>query len=195
MKLLDPQANIGQNAEEQTMKISTYSMTVETFAPMLASLANVLDKANQFAEVKKIDPSVLVNSRLAPDMFPLSTQVRIACRYAKAATALLSGRNDPEIDGALSTLADLKTYIEKTIAFVKTAKPSEFEGADERDVVWPWTNNLEFAGKGGNFLKDWALPQFYFHVTTAYDILRHSGVEIGKRDYLSDVASCIRPRT
>lgn len=176
------------------MKISTCSMTVETFAPMLAGLANVLDKASQFAEAKKIDPSVLVNTRLAPDMFPLSAQVRIACRYAKAATALLSGREDPELDGPLDTLADLKTYIEKTIAFVKTAKPLEFEGADERDVVWPWVNNLEFAGTGGNYLKDWALPHFYFHVTTAYDILRHSGVEIGKRDYLSQMGwSYIRP--
>ena len=177
------------------MKISAHSMTVETFAPTLTSLVHVLDKAIQFAEAKKIDPSVLVNSRLAPDMYPLSIQVRIACRYAKAATALLSGKADPEIDGALSTLAELRTYIEKTIAFVKTAKPSEFEGADERDIVWPWFSNLEFAGKGGNYLKDWALPQFYFHVTTAYDILRHSGVAIGKRDYLGDVESYIRPKT
>lgn len=176
------------------MKISTYSMTVETFVPMLASVANVLDKANQFADAKKVDPSVLVNSRLAPDMFPLSTQVRIACRYAKAATALLSGRADPELDGALGTLADLKAHVERTIAFVKTAQPSEFENADESDVVWPWVNNLEFAGKGGNYLKDWALPNFFFHVTTVYDILRHSGVDIGKMDYLSRAGSAhIRP--
>ena len=177
------------------MKISTYTMTVETFAPMLANLVKLLDKADQFAEAKKIDPSVLVNSRLGPDMYPLSVQVRIACRHAKAATAALSGRKEPDIDGALSTLADLKAYVEKTIAFVKTVKPSEFEGADERDVVWLWVNNLEFAGKGGNFLKDWALPHFYFHVTTAYDILRHNGVEIGKRDYLINAGSYLRPKT
>lgn len=177
------------------MKISTYSMTVETFVPMLAGVANVLDKAGQFADAKKIDPSILVNSRLAPDMFPLSAQVRIACRYAKAATALLSGRADPEIDGSLGTLADLKAYIESTIAFVETVEPSEFEGADERDIVWPWVNDLEFAGKGANYLKDWALPHFYFHVATAYDILRHSGVDIGKRDYLGRAGwSYIRPR-
>lgn len=177
------------------MNISAYSMTVETFGPMLTAVANALDKADRFAEAKKIDPAVLVNSRLAPDMFPLSTQVRIACRYAKAATALLSGRDDPEFDGSLGTLADLRGHIERTIAFVQTAGPSEFEGADERDIVWPWVNNLEFAGKGADFLKDWALPHFYFHVTTAYDILRHSGVELGKRDYLSEAGwSYIRPK-
>lgn len=176
------------------MTISTYSMTVETFAPMLSGVANVLDKANQFAVAKKIDPSVLVNARLAPDMFPLSAQVRVACRHAKAATALLSGRKDPELEASLGTLEDLQAYIERTIAFVKAAEPSEFEGADERDVVWPWVNNLEFAGKGSDYLKNWALPHFYFHVATAYDILRHNGVPIGKRDYLGEEGwAYIRP--
>jgi uncharacterized protein len=173
----------------------TYSMSVETFAPMLTSLAAVIDKASAFAEAKKIDPSVLVNSRLAPDMFPLSMQIRVACMHAGQGTALLSGKKAPQHDSALGTLAELKSYIEKTVEFVKTAKPSDFDGADERDVIWPLpVNNLEFAGKGGEYLKDWALPHFYFHITTAYDILRHSGVEIGKRDYLTHSGKYIRPR-
>jgi hypothetical protein len=180
---------------EKTMKISVYSMSVETFAPMLTGLVGVIDKAIQFSETKKLDPAVLVNARLAPDMFPLTLQVRIACMHAKAATALLSQKQAPEFESALATLAELKSYIEKTIAFVKTAKPADFEGADERDVVWPLpVNNLEFAGTGGAYLKDWALPHFYFHLTTAYDILRHSGVEIGKRDYLSHSGGYLRPR-
>ncbi len=177
------------------MKINTYSMSVGTFVPMLKSLAGVLDKASQFAEAKKIDAAVLVNSRLAPDMFPLAMQVRIACMHAKGATALLSGKKLPEFDSAPTSLSDLKGLIEETIAFMQAAKSADFDGADERDVVWPLpVNNLEFAAKGGEYLRDWALPHFYFHITTAYDILRHSGVEIGKRDYLSHVGGFLRTR-
>src|SRR5579862_7354841 len=108
------------------MKITAYSMSVETFVPMLTNLAGVLDKAAQFAEARKFDSAVLANARLAPDMFPLATQIRIACRHASEAMAVLAGKKAPETDATLNTLADMKALIEKTIALMKFVQPSDF---------------------------------------------------------------------
>ena len=170
-------------------------MSVETFVQMLTSLAGLLDKAQQFAEAKKIEPSVLVNARLAPDMFPFSLQIGVACVQAKLGTALLCGWDAPQYEPPPATLPELKAYIEAAVAFVKTATPADFEGAEERAIVFPIpVDNLELACNGGEFLRDWVLPHFYFHITTAYDILRHNGIELSKQDYLGRGRQFIRQR-
>lgn len=177
------------------MKISIYTMSVATFVPMLTSLAGIIDKAARFVEAKKIDQSVLVDARLAPDMFPFSLQIRIACFQAKLGTALLAGMKTPDFESPPATLAELKAHIEETVAYLNALSPSDFEGADEREIVFPIpVNNLELRAKGAAFLKDWMLPHFYFHVTTAYDILRHNGLELSKMDFMGHAAPLLHQR-
>jgi hypothetical protein len=153
------------------------------FLQMLKALSANLDKAVAHAQAKKIDPSVLVNARLAPDMFPLSRQVQIATDHAKGATARLSGRENPKYEDTESTIDELKARIAKTLAFVSSVPAAEIDGSEEKDIT------LTIGGqprtlKGQRYLLHNALPNFFFHVTTAYDILRHNGVEVGKRDYM-----------
>ena len=136
--------------------------------------------------------AVLVNARLAPDMFPLVRQVQIACDHAKNSTARLIGQEPPVFEDNEQTLDELKARIARTIDYLRSARETAFEGAEDRDIKIPLPNNLALEMNGLQFLRDWALPHFYFHVVTAYDILRHNGVEIGKRDYLSHVAGHIR---
>jgi hypothetical protein len=150
---------------------------------MLKALSANLDKAVAHAQAKKIDPSVLVNARLAPDMFPLSRQVQIATDHAKGATARLSGRENPKYEDTESTIDELKARIAKTLDFVSSVPAAEIDGSEEKDIT------LTIGGqprtlKGQRYLLHNALPNFFFHVTTAYDILRHNGVEVGKRDYM-----------
>ena len=174
------------------MKISVYTIAIETFVPMLRSLSQVLDKGAQHASAKKFDSAVLVNARLAPDMFPLVKQVQIACDQAKNSTARLMGQEPPPFEDNEQTLDELKARIARTIDYLQSARATAFEGADDRDIKLPLPNNLVLEMKGVQFLRDWALPHFYFHVVTAFDILRHNGVDIGKRDYLSHVGGAIR---
>lgn len=176
------------------MTSSLYASSVEAFLPMLRTLSTLLDKGAQHASAKGFDPAVLANARLAPDMFPLVRQVQIACDQAKNATARLMGQEPPPFTDDEQTLDDLKSRIARTIDFLEKARPAAFEGAGERDISMPLRNELVLEMKGFQFLRDWALPQFYFHVVTAYDILRHNGVEIGKRDFLGHAASSIRQR-
>lgn len=159
-----------------------YVLSVETFAPMLANLSALLDKAE--AQLGA-EAEALVDARLAPDMFPLSRQIQIACDMAKGCVARLSGREPPAKPDEEKTLAELKARIAWTIDYVKSAGPEAFEGAEDRDIVQPLRDGLRVEAKGLRFLKDWSLPHFYFHVVTAYDILRHKGVEIGKPDYVA----------
>lgn len=178
------------------MKISIHSTTVETFVPMLQSLSNLLDKGSEHASASKSDSTALVNARLAPDMYTLAQQVQLACDAAKDATARLTGQEPPHFDDNEQTLDELKTRIGKTIDYVQSARATAFEGAEDREITIPIPeNNLEFGMNGLQFLRDWALPHFYFHVVTAYDILRHKGVDIGKRDYMSHVGGYIRQRS
>lgn len=167
------------------MKISMYTMSVEAFVPTLSALAKILDKAAQHATVKKFDAAVLVNGRLAPDMFPLAKQVQIACDFAKNSTARLAAQDPPRFEDKEQTIDELKARIAKTLDYVKSVRPEAFEGAEERDIKLPMPNGTSLEFKGLAFLRDWALPNFYFHAVTAYDILRHNGVEVGKRDYLN----------
>lgn len=176
------------------MTISLHALAVETFVPMLSDLSHLLDKGAEFAKTKGFDPENLVNSRLAPDMYSLAGQVQVACDNAKGAAARVVGREPPRHDDTEKTINELKARIEKTIAYLKDLKPSDFEGAAERTVRMDLPGDLTLEMSGFEYLKDWGLPHFYFHVVTAYDILRHNGVDIGKRDYMGHVGSYIRPR-
>ena len=176
------------------MKISIYEFATKTFVPMMQSLSNILDKGAEHARAKNSDPAALVNARLAPDMYTLSQQVRHACNHAKDATARVTGKEPPQFEDNEQTIEELKARIAKTVNYVDSVRAAAFEGAEDRKIIIPIPENMEIEMNGLQFLRDWALPHFYFHVVTAYDILRHNGVEIGKRDYLSHVGGYIRQR-
>ena len=166
-----------------------YALSVETFIPTLNALSALLDKASA---QKGGEAEQLVGAQLAPDMFPLSRQVQIACDQAKSGVARLAGQEPPKYEDDEKTLADLKARIAKTLAFIETVPASAFEGAETRQIAFPLRDGMGLQADGVRFLKDWALPNFYFHVVTAYDILRHNGVEIGKQDYLARSRDLIR---
>lgn len=174
------------------MKISMHATAVDSFVPMLESLSQILDKSDAHAKAAKLD---LVNARLAPDMYTLAQQVRLACDNASNGAARLCGQSAPARADDEKTIADLKARIAKTVAYLRSLPAEAFEGAEDRDCNIPIPNDpkLVIAMNGVQFLRCWALPHFYFHVVTAYDILRHNGVVIGKRDYLSQVGAFIRP--
>jgi hypothetical protein len=176
------------------MKISMHDISTGTFVPMLRSLSQILEKAAQQAGDKKIDLAALPNARLAPDMYPLTKQVQIACDHAKNATARLIGQEPPRFEDDDQTIDELKRRIAKTIEYVQKVPSATFDGAEGRPILFPLIENLVFESNGFEYLRDWALPHFYFHVVTAYDILRHNGVEIGKLDYLSHTGLHIHPR-
>ncbi len=165
------------------MKISMYQVLVPPFIRMLNNLAAVLDKGAAHAEAKKIDPSVLINARLYPDMLPLARQVQIAGDTAKGAGARLAGLEPPKYEDTETTFADLKGRIQKTISYLNTFKPEQIDGSEDRTVTLQVRGN-PVTFQGMPYLLNQAIPNFYFHVTTAYDILRHSGVELGKADFL-----------
>jgi hypothetical protein len=171
--------------KEIAVSISMYQVTIPRFVHTLGNLATILDKAAAYAEARKIDPHTLPAARLFPDMLPLTSQIRIACDTAKGAAARLAGLPIPVHEDNETTLADLKARIEKTIAFLKTVTPAQVDGTEAKELV------IKVGGKdttfaGMQFLLARAIPNFYFHVTTAYNILRHNGLEIGKRDYLGN---------
>lgn len=159
-----------------------YAMSVPVFVRMLGNLSAILDKAAAHAEARKIEPSVLVNARLFPDMFPLLRQVRIAADYAKGASARLSGNEPPKYEDNETTFADLRARIARTLEYVQSQDPERFRGSDERDIELNVRGEVR-RFKGAHYLAHIVLPNFYFHVTTAYDILRHNGVELGKGDF------------
>jgi uncharacterized protein len=164
------------------MKISMYTMAVEQNVRMLSNLSGLLDKGIAHAEAKKFEASVLANSRLAPDMFPLSRQVQIACDMVKNGAARLAGRDAPRFEDNEQTMEELKARVAKTLDFVKTLPASAFEGSEDRDIKIPLRDRtLEM--KGLPYLRGFVLPNFYFHVTMTYALLRHNGVELGKPDF------------
>jgi hypothetical protein len=171
------------------VKISIYAMAIETYVPMLRSLSHVLDQG-----AKKAGSGDLVNGRLAPDMYTLAKQVQLACDQATDSTARLSGQTAPQFEDNEKTFEELKARIAKTLEYVESVRASAFDGAEDRKITIPIPeNNIDFEMDGLQYLRDWALPHFYFHVVTAYGILRHSGVDIGKRDYMNQVGKYIRP--
>jgi hypothetical protein len=162
-----------------------YDITITQFTKMLKNLNFILDKGALQAEAKKFDVEVLLNSRLAPDQFNLIRQVQIACDTAKLAAARLAGKEAPVYEDNEKNLNDLKARIEKTINYLGTFKTDDFSGASERKITHPrWEEKYL---NGHDFLIEHALPNIYFHVTTAYSILRHNGVDVGKKDYLGDM--------
>jgi hypothetical protein len=170
------------------MKITIQSMAVDTYVPMLKNLLHVLDRGAEFAKEKKIDTDSLLGEKLAPDMFPLSFQIHIACNHAKDSVARLTGQDVKSDENKEKTLAEYRARIERTIAAIQSAKPAAFEGAEDRPVEFPLIQDLGYKSNAYEYFRDWALPQFYFHVVTAYDILRHKGVQIGKRDFMGNSA-------
>ena len=165
------------------MTISMYQASVPVFNRMLNNLAAVLEKGAAHAAAKKIDPAVLVNGRLYPDMFPLSKQIQIAADTAKGCVARLAGQEPPKYEDSEATFADLVARINKTVAYVNTFKPEQIDGSEGKTITLQMRSGaLTFLGMP--YLLDFVYPNFYFHVTTAYGILRHSGVEVGKQDFL-----------
>lgn len=169
------------------MKISMYDAAVKPGLRMMANLAACLEKGEQHAVARKFDPAVLVDARLAPDMFPLSRQVQIASDTAKIGVARLAGVTPPPFEDKEKTLPELIERAKKTIAFLETLKPAQFEGAEDREIRWKSPSQGERSMQGLNYLLHHVLPNLHFHCTTAYDILRHNGVELGKGDYLGRV--------
>ena len=169
------------------MTANLYQASVPAFLQMLKSLSSILTKTAAHAEAKKIDPSVYVNARLAPDMHPLVRQIQMVSDTAKGAAARLAGIEVPSMPDTEVTLAELQQRIAKTADFLNGLKPEQFEGSAERNVELNVGGGQKMTFKGATYLSHFALPNFYFHVTTAYDIVRHNGVEIGKRDFLGSV--------
>src|SRR5471030_3026333 len=165
------------------MKISMYQATVQPLVRSLDNLAAILKKAAAHVEAKKIDPPVLVNSRLYPDMFPLSKQVQIASDISKGGAARLAQVEPPAFEDKEATFPELIERLRKTIAFLETLKPQQIDGSEERTVTWQ-TRTATKSIQGMPYVLNHVLPNVFFHVATAYDILRHNGVEIGKQDFL-----------
>jgi hypothetical protein len=163
--------------------ISMYDVSVPVFSERLRALANVLAKAEANAAERKIDPNVFLTARLAPDMLTMTKQVQIATDHAKGAASRLAGREVPKYEDNEATFADLQARVAKTRDYLATFKREEFEGSDERTVTLKIGGN-DVQLKGAKYLLDVAMPNFYFHVTTAYGILRHNGVPLGKGNFL-----------
>ena len=166
------------------MKITVPAVTAEMFANSLTNLSALLEKGLAHASARKFDPGVLLNARLAPDMFPLSRQVQIACDLAKNSVARLAALEPPRFEDNEKTIEELRARIARTIDYVKGIPASAFEGAEDRDIKVPAGPDRFLDFKGLDFVQRWAIPNVFFHITTAYAILRHNGVEIGKRDFI-----------
>jgi len=165
------------------MTISMYQASIPVFVRSLSNLINILGKAAAHAETRKIDPAVLLNSRLYPDMFALSRQVQIVSDTAKGGAARLAGVEPPKYEDSEKTFHELVERLRKTIAYVNTFKPEQIDGSESRTVTLKIRDET-ITLDGLTFLLNRVLPNLYFHISISYGILRHSGVEIGKRDFL-----------
>lgn len=166
------------------MTISMYSASVPTFQFMLRNLSHILGKGAAFAESNKSDPAALTTFRLAPDMLPFTRQILIACDAAKNGVARLSGVEAPKFEDNEATFDELKARIQKTLDYLASVPADALAGTEDKDITFPVGKDRTRTMKGEAYLKHWVLPNFFFHVTTAYAILRHNGVELGKQDYL-----------
>ncbi|MEI6066777.1 MAG: DUF1993 domain-containing protein [Methylococcaceae bacterium] len=161
-----------------------YTTSVPVFKQLLSSLSAILTKAEAFASDKKFEPKVLLDARLFPDMFPLLRQVQIATDFAMSVTARLAGVEVPENDNNEQTFAELQERIGKALSFIESLTPAQFEGSETREIVLRPGTPKEKKLVGHTYLSSYGLPQFFFHVTTAYAILRHNGLEVGKGDFM-----------
>jgi uncharacterized protein len=167
------------------MPIDMYLASIPVFVKMLGNLSAILDKGDVHIKAKNIDPSVLINYRLAPDMYPLGKQVQIATDRAESCATLLAGLEVPNHGHNEATFADLQVRIARTVAFIQSVGPEQINGSEERAISFK-IRDKEFSFLGLPYLLNFVLPNFYFHITTTYVILRHNGVELGKMDYLGD---------
>jgi hypothetical protein len=165
------------------MKISMHQASAPRFANALRNLSAILDKAQAWSDARKIDPAVPGGLRLIADMFPLSRQVQIACDTAKGAVARLAGVEIPKHEDTEKTIPELKARIAKTLDFIESIPAAKIDGSEDREIVLPMRSG-ERRFKGMQYLLGFAYPNFYFHVTTAYNLLRHNGVEVGKTDFI-----------
>jgi hypothetical protein len=172
------------------MSIALHSLTTGTFAPHLRNLSALFDKA----AAQGHDGAALAQQRLAPDMLPLAMQVRFVCDQARFGVARLVGEEPPAVAEAESDadFAGFKARIERTIAYVEAVAADRYQGAERRPITFPLVGDLSVELTGEQFLRDWAFPNFYFHVVTAYDILRNQGVQIGKEDYMAHIRYALR---
>ncbi|MBV8048188.1 MAG: DUF1993 domain-containing protein [Paludibacterium sp.] len=166
------------------MSFSMYDASVPVFKHMLCSMSAILRKAAAHAEAKKIAPEALLNARLFPDMYPLTRQVQIATDQAKGCVSRLAGVEIPSYEDTETTFDELQARIAKTLAYLDGLSPAQFDGSESRDITLT-VRGEPMTFKGAHYLLQWVFPNFYFHLTTAYDILRHNGVEVGKRDFLA----------
>ena len=165
------------------MALSMYQASVPIYLHQIKALSEILKKGAAYAEAKKIEPSVLLNSRLFPDMHPLTRQVQMVSDSAKGVCARLAGIDPPSMPDTETTFEQLQARLTKTVDFLKSIKPEQIDGSEDRDIVLTLPNG-KMPFKGQAYLLGFAMPNFFFHVTTAYNILRHNGVEVGKRDFL-----------
>jgi hypothetical protein len=161
-----------------------YDSAVGVFTPFLGSLSSLLDRAAVHAEARKIDPAILLHTRLYPDMYDLTRQVGEANRHAVLACALIAGVEPPGFPEAEPDMVELKARIAMAIDFIGSLRPAQFDGAAGKEVVFTFRNGNARAFTGQSLLLTFSVPQFFFHVTTAYDILRHCGVDLAKKDFL-----------
>ncbi|ASF47509.1 DUF1993 domain-containing protein [Methylovulum psychrotolerans] len=167
------------------MSITMYQASVSVFIRMLDNLSVILDKAASHAEAKKIDPSIFITARLAPDMYPLSRQIQIATDMAKGCAARLAGLDVPSYEDNETTFLELQTRIAKTVAFLHSINAEQINGSEEKPITLR-TPSRELSFLGQPYLLHFVFPNFYFHITTAYAILRHNGVAIGKLDFVGN---------
>ena len=165
------------------MTISMYQASAPRFSNILRNLSAIIEKAEAHCAAKKIEPAALAAFRLYPDMFPFTRQVQIACDTAKGAVARLAGVDIPKHEDTEQTFAELKARIAKTLDFIESLRPERIDGSEEKEIVLPMRSG-ERRYKGVQYLLGFAYPNFYFHITTAYNILRHNGVEVGKQDFI-----------
>jgi hypothetical protein len=167
------------------MSITMYTASTPRLANTLKNLSAILTKAEAHAQARKIDPAVLLAARLFPDMLPLTKQVQIACDMAKGAVARLGGVEVPKHEDTETSFAELQLRIAKVVAFIESVPQSQIEGSEDRKITLPFRGQ-DTVFTGLQYLLGFVLPNFYFHVTTTYDILRHNGVELGKRDFIGN---------
>ena len=168
------------------MSLSMYQASIPVFIRGLGNLSAILAKAATHAEAKQIEPSVFINARLAPDMYPLSRQVQIASDVAKGCAARLAGIEVPSYEDNETTFPELQARIAKTVAFLQSVSPSQIDGSEQRPISLKLRGN-EVSFLGQPYLLGFVLPNFYFHLTTTYAILRHNGLEIGKQDFIGGI--------
>ena len=169
------------------MTVSMYKASAPIFVQFLTSLSAVLDKAAAHAEAKKIDSAVLLNTRLSPDMYPLLRQVREATNHAASACGRLAGADLPTFTNTEASISELKERIAKSIDFLKGLKAAQIDGTEDKEITFKFPSGAERKFTGQALLLNFCLPNFYFHCTAAYAILRHLGVDVGKRDFLGNI--------